>query len=198
VDAPTPQPSQITNWLGAWAGGDAAAGARIIDALYPELKRIAARFLGNERTGHTLDPQALLHEGWLRLAASDPIAYHNRAHFLALAAQTMRRVLIDHARTRHREKRGGHQQQLSLTAIEGWNPVAYDEDLLDLDKALDDLARADSRAARVVELRFFGGLLEEDIAGALGVSIITVKRDWKVARVWLMHRISGKAIKPPL
>jgi RNA polymerase sigma factor (TIGR02999 family) len=190
VDSPTPQPSQITNWLGAWAGGDAAAGDRIISALYPELKKIAARFLGNERAGHTLDPHALLHEGWMRLAASDPVAFQNRAHFLALSAQTMRRVLIDHARGRHREKRGGHQQQLSLTAVEGWNPIAFDEDLLDLDKALDDLARADPRAARVVELRFFGGLLEEDIADALGVSVITVKRDWKVARAWLMHRMS--------
>jgi RNA polymerase sigma factor (TIGR02999 family) len=192
VDEATSHSTEITKWLGAWAGGDAAAGDRIISALYPELQRIAARFLGNERSGHTLDPQALLHEGWLRLAASDPIAYQNRAHFLALAAQTMRRVLIDHARGRHREKRGGHQQQLSLTAIEGWNPVAYDEDLLDLDRALDDLTRADHRAARVVELRFFGGLLEEDVADVLGVSVITVKRDWKVARAWLMHRMSAR------
>lgn len=190
MDTPTSEHSRITQLLGAWAGGDAAAGDRIINALYPELKKIAARFLGNERAGHTLDPHALLHEGWMRIAASDPIAYQNRAHFLALSAQTMRRVLIDHARGRHREKRGGHQQQLSLTAVEGWNPVAYDEDLLDLDKALDDLARADPRAARVVELRFFGGLLEEDIASTLGVSVITVKRDWKVARAWLMHRMS--------
>src|SRR4029077_17674216 len=108
------------------------------------------------------------------------------------AAQTMRRILIDHARARTRDKRGGQQRQVSLTAVDGWNPVTRDEELLDLDQALSRLEGADPRAARVVELRFFGGLQEDEVAEALGVSLITVKRDWKVARAWLMHQLGGR------
>ena len=135
-------------------------------------------------------------ELWMRLMGGDPVAFQNRAHFWAIAAQTMRRILIDHARGRARNKRGGPQQQVSLSAVDGWNPAVYDEDLLDLDQALSKLAAADPRAARVVELRFFGGLQEEEVAEALGVSLITVKRDWKVARAWLMNRLAS-AKRPP-
>lgn len=193
----TPQPSrEITRWLIDWGKGDAAAGERLVDAVYPELRQIAARFLNNEHPGHTLEPNALVHELWIRLVGSDPIAFQNRAHFWAVAAQTMRRILIDHARTRIRDKRGGRQQQVSLTAVEGWNPVEHDEDLLDLDRALTTLAGADPRAARVVELRFFGGLQEDEVAEALGVSLITVKRDWRVARAWLVHRLTSRGHDP--
>lgn len=172
------------------------AGERLAEAVYPELRRIAARFLNNERGEHTLEPSALVNELWMRLVASDPIVFRDRAHFWALAAQTMRRILIDHARTRIREKRGGRQQQISFAVVEGWSALTCDEDLLDLDRALTGLAGADSRAARVVELRFFGGLQEDEVAGLLGVSLITVKRDWKVARAWLLSRLTSKVRDP--
>ena len=181
----------VTGWLADWGRGNAQAGERLAEAMYPELRKLAARFLERERAGHTLEPQGLIHELWLRLVGGDPVAFQNRAHFLALSAQTMRRILIDHARGKRRKKRGGPQQQVSLTAVDGWNPVAFDEDLLDLDQAMRDLARADARAARVVEMRFFGGLQENEVAAALGVSAITVKRDWRVARAWLMHRMNA-------
>jgi RNA polymerase sigma-70 factor (ECF subfamily) len=193
----TPQPArEITHWLTEWGKGDALAGERLAEAVYPELRRIAGRFLNNERADHTLEPSALVNELWMRLVASDPIIFQNRAHFWAVASQTMRRILIDHARTRVREKRGGRQQQISFAAVEGWNVLTRDEDLLDLDRALTLLAGADSRAARVVELRFFGGLQEDEVAGLLGVSLITVKRDWKVARAWLLSRLTSKVHGP--
>jgi RNA polymerase sigma factor (TIGR02999 family) len=125
----------------------------------------------------------------MRLLGAEPIAYRDRAHFFAIAAQTMRRILIDYARARIAEKRGGDQQRVSLTAVDGWNPVVGTEDLIALDQALSKLEKADPRAARVVELRFFGGLQEEEIAEVLGVSIVTVKRDWRVARAWLIGRL---------
>lgn len=130
-----------------------------------------------------------MNELYVRLLGSEPVVYQDRAHFFALAAQTMRRVLIDYARARIAGKRGGVQERVSLSAVEGWNPVAHSEDILILDEALSKLERADPRAARVVELRFFGGLQEEEVAEVLGISVITVKRDWKVARAWLMGRL---------
>jgi RNA polymerase sigma-70 factor, ECF subfamily len=186
---------EITKWLDKWAQGDEKAGDRVAEVVYPELRQIAARFLNNERAGHTLEPNALVHELWMRLMGSDPIAFHNRAHFWAVAAQTMRRILIDYARARVRDKRGGHQQRIGLSAVEGLNLVTRGEQLLDLDHALTELAAADRRAARVVELRYFGGLQETEVAAALGVSLITVKRDWKVAHAWLVNRLNVK--QPP-
>jgi RNA polymerase sigma-70 factor (ECF subfamily) len=188
-DTPT-RPQQITEWLEEWRQGDAGAGERLAGVVYPELHRIAARFLHNERPDHTLEPGALVNELWIRLVGSALAPYQNRAHFFAIAAQTMRRILIDHARARIAEKRGGAQQQLSLTAVEGWNPVVRDDDILALDQALSKLERADPRAARVVELRFFGGLQEDEVAGVMNVSVITVKRDWRVARAWLMSQLA--------
>jgi RNA polymerase sigma factor (TIGR02999 family) len=189
-----PPPSQqITAWLADWRAGNTGAGSRIAGAVYPELRQIAARFLNNERRNHTLEPNALVNELWMRLMGGEPVPYQNRAHFFAIAAQTMRRVLIDHARARAADKRGGGQQQLTLTAVEGWNPIGQNEDVLVLDQALSKLEKADPRAARVVELRFFGGLQEDEVAEALGVSVITVKRDWKVARAWLMARLQSQS-----
>jgi RNA polymerase sigma factor (TIGR02999 family) len=126
------------------------------------------------------------------LLGSKPIEFNDRAHFFAIAAQTMRRILIDHARARVAEKRGGDQEQLSLSAVEGWSPVARNEDMLLLDEALSKLEKADARAARVVELRFFAGLQEQEVAEVLNVSIITVKRYWKVARAWLIGRLQRR------
>jgi RNA polymerase sigma factor (TIGR02999 family) len=183
---------QITSWLSGWRRGDAQAEGRLASAVYPELRQIAARFLNNERGHHTLEPNALVHELWLRLVGGGPVHYQNRAHFFAIAAQTMRRILIDYARAHAAEKRGGIQKQVTLTAVDGWNPVAQNEDILALDLALSRLEKADPRAARVVELRFFGGLEEEEVAQVLGISAITVKRDWKAARAWLSGRLKSR------
>jgi RNA polymerase sigma-70 factor (ECF subfamily) len=162
-------------------GHNTVAG-KLIDAVYPELRRIAVRFLYNERAGHTLEPNALVNELWVRLSSGEALKYQDRAHFFAIAAQTMRRVLIDYARARLADKRGAGMQQMSLSVVDGWNPVAQNEDILLLDRALSKLEKADARAACVVELRFFGGL-QDEVAQVLGVSTITVKRDWKVARL---------------
>ena len=176
---------------GAGATHRPATGSQ--SAVHAELRQIAARFLRHERDGHTLEPHALVNELWIRLMGGEPVSYQNRAHFFAIAAQTMRRILIDYARARVAGKRGGEQQQVSLSAVDGWNPVAHYEDMLVLDQALSKLARADPRAARVVELRFFSGLQEDEVAEVLGVSVITVKRDWKVARAWLAGRLQPRA-----
>jgi RNA polymerase sigma-70 factor (ECF subfamily) len=143
-------------------------------------------FLHRERADHTLEPNALVNELCIRLLGSEPITFHDRTHFFALAAQTMRRILIDHARTRRANKRGGELQRVSLSAVDGWNPVEENDDLLMLDELLSKLEQLDPRAARVVELRFFGGLQEDEVANVLGVAVITVKRDWKAARAWLI------------
>jgi RNA polymerase sigma factor (TIGR02999 family) len=164
----------------------------LFTAVYPQLRRIAARFLRNERDGHTLEPSALVNELFLRMLGSQQIDFRDRAHFFAIAAQTMRRILVDHARARVAEKRGGPQQRLSLSAVERWNPVCCNEDLLLLDRTLAKLEKSDPRAARVVELRFFGGLQEDEVAEVLQVSVITVKRDWKVAKAWLASRLQPR------
>jgi RNA polymerase sigma-70 factor, ECF subfamily len=188
-----PPSPQITAWLADWRLGSREASDRLADAVHSELRQIAARFLRRERDGHTLEPHALVNELWIRLMGGEAVSYQNRAHFFAVAAQTMRRILIDYARARVAGKRGGEQQQVSLSAVDGWNPVAHYEDVLVLDQALSKLARADPRAARVVELRFFSGLQEDEVAEVLGVSVITVKRDWKVARAWLAGRLQPRS-----
>jgi RNA polymerase sigma factor (TIGR02999 family) len=186
---PTPPPHQITRWLGDWREGHDSARDRLFAVVQPQLRQIAARFLHGERPDHTLEPNALVNELCLRLLGGKPLAFNDRAHFFAVAAQSMRHILIDHARARAADKRGGVQQRVTLSAVDGWQPVTDGEDMLALDEALAQLEKADPRAARVVELRFFGGLREEDVAEALGVSVITVKRDWKAARAWLIGRL---------
>jgi RNA polymerase sigma factor (TIGR02999 family) len=189
----TPLSQQITRWLGDWRQGDDGARDQLFAVVQPQLQQIAARFLHHERGDHTLEPNALVNELCVRLLGAEPITFNDRAHFFAVAAQTMRRILIDHARARVADKRGGVQQRVSLSAVDGWNPVAHSEDLIALDKVLAKLERADPRAARVVELRFFGGLSEDEVAEALGVSTITVKRDWRAARAWLVSRLKAKS-----
>lgn len=189
-DAPDPQ--HVTQWLAAWRHGDEHARDQLFAAVYPQLRQIASRFLQHERGDHTLEPTALVNELALRLLGSEPIAYSDRAHFFALAAQMMRRILIDHARARVAGKRGGVQQRVNLSSVEEWQPAPQSEDVLMLDEALSKLERADGRAAKVVELRFFGGLHEQEVADVLGVSVITVKRDWKVARAWLVDQLQSR------
>jgi RNA polymerase sigma-70 factor, ECF subfamily len=184
-----PEAAEITHWLARWRAGDTDARDRLFAVIQPELSVLAARLLRRERPDHTLEPNAVVSELYLRLVGGQPPQYQDRAHFLAIAAETMRRVLIDHARARVAGKRGGHQRRVPLSDIDGGNaPVSF-EQLLDLDTQLTALAAADPRAARVVELRFFGGLREEDVAEVLQVSVITVKRDWKAARAWLAARL---------
>jgi RNA polymerase sigma factor (TIGR02999 family) len=181
----SPDASQITGWLADWRAGDEKARDRLFAVVHPQLRALATRLLQRERRDHTLEPNAVVNELYLRLIGGQPVSYQDRVHFFAIAAQTMRRILIDYARARVAEKRGGHQQRLGLSAVDGMASAASSEQLLDLDTLLSALATTDPRAARVVELRFFGGLREEDVAEVLQVSVITVKRDWKAARAWL-------------
>lgn len=169
--------------------GDSSALDRLFPALYQELKRQAAGYLRGERAGHTLQPTALAHETYLRLMGRRDFPWQNRAHFMATAARAMRGILVDHARRRRAQKRGGGREQVPLDAtmaIEEQRPVAFD----DLDRALEDLARRSERQAKVVELRYFGGLSAEETAEVLGVSPVTVKRDWATARAWLYRALS--------
>jgi RNA polymerase sigma-70 factor (ECF subfamily) len=184
-----PHPAEITSWLTKWREGDERAREQLFAVVHPQLSQIAARLLQRERRNHTLEPNAVVNELCVRLLGSEPIPYENRAHFFALAAQTMRRILIDHARARVAEKRGGQRKRVPLSDVEDWTAAIPSEQLLDLDTLLSALEQADPRAARVVELRFFGGLREEDVAEVLKVSVITVKRDWKAARAWLAARL---------
>jgi RNA polymerase sigma-70 factor, ECF subfamily len=185
----TPELAEITGWLTRWREGDEQARDRLFSVVQPQLRLIAARLMQRERRDHTLEPNAVVNELYLRLLGSQPISYEDRAHFFAIAAQTMRRILIDHARARVAGKRGGEQQRVALSDAGGWTAAIPSEQLLDLDRLLLALEQADPRAARVVELRFFGGLREEDVAEVLKVSVITVKRDWKAARAWLAARL---------
>ena len=182
---------QITLWLTDWRQGDEHARDQLFAAIHPQLRQIAARLLQRERADHTLEPNALVNELCIRLLGNQPVSYQDRAHFLAIAAQTMRRILIDHARAGIAGKRGGEQQRVTLSAVDGWTPMADSEDILALDVTLSKLETLDARAARVVELRFFGGLEEDEVAAVLGVSVITVKRDWKAARAWLAGRLQS-------
>jgi RNA polymerase sigma-70 factor (ECF subfamily) len=187
-----PEAAEITGWLTRWRSGDVEARDRLFAVVQPQLQQIAARLLRRERPDHTLEPNAVVNELYLRLIGNQAVSYQDRAHFFAIAAQTMRRILIDHARARVADKRGGEQRRVPLSDVDGWSAATSSEQLLDLDTQLSALASADPRAARVVELRFFGGLREEDVAEVLQVSVITVKRDWKAARAWLAARLTDR------
>ncbi len=159
-----------------------------MEVVYGELHQIAARQMRRERGEHTLQATALVHETYLRLFGSEPIDWQNRAHFFAVAAQQLRRVLVDHARRGRSEKRGGGQIKFSLDEMDG--PVVdRDERVLEIDQALARLESLDERAAKVVELRYFGGLSEKEAAEALGISVATLKRDWEFARTWLASQL---------
>ena len=181
--------ADITGRLARWRDGDDEARDQLFALVQPQLRQVAACLLQRERRDHTLEPNAVVNELCLRLIGSEPLSYQDRAHFFAVAAQTMRRILIDHARARVAGKRGGKQRRMALSDLEGWGTLPPSAELLDLDRLLSALETADRRAARVVELRFFGGMQEGEIAEALGVSVITVKRDWKAARAWLAARL---------
>ena len=181
--------SNVTQLLRAWSGGDRAA----LDALAPlveqELRRIAARYMAGERSAHILQPTALVNEAFLRLVDWDNVKWQNRAHFFGVAAQVMRRVLVDFARTRQRAKRGADGIHVPLAETDDIPAASRDADLEALDDALQALERLDPRQSRVVELRFFGGLSLEETAHVLDVSVGTVRRDWSLARAWLYREL---------
>ena len=182
-----PDPHEVTRILQEWnSGGD--AHARLMPLVYDELRRLAASYLRRERSDHTLQPTALVHEAYLRLVDQRRIEWRGRAHFYGVAAQVMRRILIDHARARAAEKRAGGGRRLSLDEA-ALLPEERAADLLALDEALKLLTEKDERKGRVVELRFFGGLSVEETAEVLGVHRATVERDWVVAKAWLYREM---------
>jgi RNA polymerase sigma factor (TIGR02999 family) len=178
----------LTLLLNRWHGGDRAAGDELITIVYEQLKRMAGRHMQRERPDHTLEASALVHELYVRLSASEPIEWQNRAHFFAVATQQLRRILVNHARDAQAQKRGGKRVKISLTQIPGLAGERA-EDVLYLHEALEELEKLNQRAARVIELRFFGGLSEEEAAEVIGVSLATLKRDWRFARAWLRDRL---------
>jgi RNA polymerase sigma factor (TIGR02999 family) len=180
----------VTELLHAWGRGDLDARERVVGLVYQELRQRAAAHLRRERQGHTLQPTALVHEAYLRLVDQRKTEWHNRAQFLAVASQMMRRILIDRARARKRVKRHGERQQVSLDHVEiVTNPVGID--VLDLDAALTKLEALDPRKSRIAELRFFGGLSLEETGHVLDLSLATVERDWQGARAWLFRTLSA-------
>ena len=190
---PTPSPQDVTQLLLAWSQGEETALEKLTPLVYKELHRLARRYMGRERTDHTLQATALVNEAYLKLVDCSRVRWQNRAHFLAISAQLMRRVLVDMARSRNYQKRGSGEEKLSLdealTVAEKQRP-----DLVSLDDALSALAVFDPRKCQVVELRFFGGLSAEETAEVLKVSPDTVLRDWKLAKVWLLREMK-KAVK---
>ena len=181
----------FTRWLVEWRNGSQEAADRLFAAAYQELSRLAAWHLRKERPDHTLQPTALVNELYIKLFAGEPVDWQNRAHFFAVAAQQMRRILVDHARARVAEKRGGGAVSLSLRDAEGLTAPPQ-EDLIELDQALRRLEELDQRSARVVELRFFGGLTEKEAAEVLDISVATLKRDWDFARAWLISQLNAR------
>ncbi len=185
-------PGDVTRLLEQLAGHDPDAAARLVPLLHNELNRLARHYMRHERPGHTLQPTALVNEAYLRLAATKRMNWRNRAHFIAVAAGLMRRILIDHARRRKRVKRGGSRDDLPIeeNLIQSRQQA---EELVDLDEALGNLKKLDARQSQIVELRFFGGLTVQETAEVLGISPKTVKRDWSVARAWLRSQIRENA-----
>jgi RNA polymerase sigma factor (TIGR02999 family) len=182
-------PAAVTQLLHAWSRGDVAAREQLFPLVYAELRQRAARYLRRERPAHTLQPTALVHEAYIRLSGRNE-GWKDRAQFFAVASQVMRRILVDHARARGAAKRPGRRMQITLTE-EVAAPDAREVDLLALDDALDQLAVADPRQARLVELRFFGGMTNEEVASVLGVSEATVYREWRLAKAWLYQSLTS-------
>ncbi len=184
-----PSPEEITGLLLAWGNGDKAALDRVIPLVYQELRRLAHRQMRRERAGDTLQTTALVNEAYLRLVDYERMAPRDRSHFLAIAAQAMRRILIERARSRRSAKRGSGGQKVSLDEAADVSSERAD-DLVVLDEALTNLATIDLRKAEIVELKYFGGLTTEEVAEVLDVSTPTVERDWRTARIWLHREIS--------
>lgn len=184
-------PNEVTQLLVAWSEGDQSALDKLVPLVYDELHRLAKRYMRRERGGHVLQTTALVNEAYLRLVDLKTLRWQNRAHFFAVSAQVMRRILVDFARARRYRKRGGSAIQVSFDRALNIGEQ-QDADLVALDEALSALAEVDPRKSKVVELRFFGGLSVEDTGHVLRVSPDTVMRDWKMAKVWLLRELSRK------
>jgi RNA polymerase sigma factor (TIGR02999 family) len=188
--ASKPETGSVTRLLQSWRDGRQSALDELMPLVYDELRRLAASYLRRERADHTLQPTALVHEAYARLVDTSIEDCETRGRFYGIAAHLMRQILVDHARRRHAAKRGSGRK----VSLDEAGPLADEGqafDLLALDRALDELARLDPRQSRIVELRFFGGLREEEIAEALGTSLRTVKRDWAMAKAWLHGELAG-------
>jgi RNA polymerase sigma factor (TIGR02999 family) len=183
------EPQEVTRLLLAWNGGNEGALEKLVPVVYQELRRLAGRQMRRERPEHSLQATALINEAYLRLVDLRNVQWQNRAHFFALSARLMRRILVDYARARHYAKRGGGAQAVLLDQSVVVSPE-HSKDLVAVDDALKALGQVDDRKAQVVELRFFGGLTEEEAAEVLKVSPETVRRDWKLAKVWLLRELS--------
>ena len=184
-----PRPEAVTQLLVEWQNGSQKALDRLMPLVYTELRTIARRYLSHESPSHTLQSTALVHEAYLRLVGQRSVNWQNRSHFFGIAAQMMRRILVDHARHQHRAKRGGDVPKLSLDEAMTVAEPQADVDLLALDDALTSLSAIDPRGARIVELRFFSGLTIEETADVLAVSSGTIKREWSTARAWLYREM---------
>ena len=184
-----PLRNEVTQVLLDWNSGDQGATERLIPLVYDELRALARRYLQRERSDHTLQATGLVHEAYLRLVDQDSMTWANRAHFFAVAAQIMRHLLVDHARSRQTAKRGGVREKLEFD--EALAPAEEPTvDLLALDDALKELVAFDERKSRIVELRFFGGLTTEEIANVLAISPSTIQREWRIAKAWLRRKIT--------
>ena len=192
MSGPAAAAPEVTQILNSWRAGDAGAADKLMPIVYEELRRLARRHLRHERADHTLQPTALVHEAYVRLVDKNEVDWQNRVHFYGIAARLMRRILVDHARSRNAEKRGGLVQKVPLDQAHDLPPAATN-DLVALDAALQDLARSYPRKSEVVELKFFGGLEAEEIAEVLQVSPKTVLRDWQFAKLWLCRELAGAA-----
>jgi RNA polymerase sigma factor (TIGR02999 family) len=190
-----PESSEITVLLKAWASGDAAALDQLTPLVYDELRRLARRYMRNERAGNTLQTTALVNEAYMRLVDAKRVAWQDRVHFFAVSAQMMRRILVDAARAKGSAKRGGQVKRVNHSAAFNLDEIpdvstGRDRELVAIDDALNTLAEMDPRKARVIELRFFGGLSVEETAEVLKISPQSVMRDWKLAKAWLTRELS--------
>jgi RNA polymerase sigma-70 factor, ECF subfamily len=185
-------PEEITQLLMNWSQGDKAALDQLVPLVYPELRRLAKRQMNRENPAHTLQTSALINEAYLKLVDQQNVQWQNRAHFFAVAAQVMRHILVDHARTRNYAKRGGGASKLPLDEASALTERRAAE-LIALDDALRDLARLDERRSQIIELRFFGGLSLEETAEVMNISPSTVQREWRAARAWLHHTMENKS-----
>ena len=191
MTTPPPAQQEITQLLGEWSGGVAGALEKLIPLVQPELHRLAHHYMSRERAGHTLQTTPLLDEAYLRLVDNAKRNWQNRTHFVAAAAQLMRRIMVDHARERHSLKRGGGARKVTLDEA-AFVTETRSEDLLALDEALERLAVQDPRKSQIVELRYFGGLTVEETAEFLKLSQRTVEREWNMAKAWLYRALSGE------
>jgi RNA polymerase sigma factor (TIGR02999 family) len=189
--------AEITGLLKAWRSGDKAALGHLAERVYPEFRRMARRYMKNEVEGNTLQATALIHEVYLRLVDVTDVEWHARAQFFAMAAQMMRRILVDAARARGAHKRGGIAPKVNIDETAVLSP-ATDRSILALDDALTEFAQVAPRQAKVVELRYFGGLTEEEIVAALEISPRTVRRDWDLAKAWLLRELSPTIRNPSI